>query len=786
MNKVVLLLAGLCCTPGLLHADAFWRRTDGPYGGGDFFAIFSDSTGRLFAAAAPSGVFRSTDGGASWREIRGGLEQIWVNCFATGPGGDLFAGTTAHGVFRSKDGGDTWHQVGLEGNGVRCLVFAADGSFFAGGSGIYRTRDGGDSWVPVNQGLTNPAVYGLGIATGGALIATTWGGPFRSTNGGDTWEHVGRMMNFTWSLATDAQGRVFIGDDYGIECTSDAGDTWTRFDLYKTVFALAADSRGDVFAGTDWGGVYRSRDAGGRWDPVNTGLVNTRIFALAASDSGSVFAGTLGGGIFRSENRGDSWRAASNGLYLAPVTSLASSPSGRLLAGSRGGGVFATDDGGAHWGSANQGFASAGAYALTFVPGGRLFAGAGWPGYLFRSDDDGASWTASGAGVGVPVIALSGGPAGRVYCGTPRTEAYWGGLFQSSDHGESWSPIGVGNETVSALAFVPPDHLFVSAEGGLVRTLNGGGTWERAGEGLPRDVWVLVADPGGWLYAGTDAGGVYRSKNDGGHWSPTTLTAPLRIRSIAVNSVGDVFAGGGGVYRSTDRGETWTRLDDAGTAMDVTALTLDERGYLYAGTLGDGVFASVQSTVPVEVYDLSAVQRDGDVELRWRTAREEAVSAFRVYRSRSGGPFEALPGDVAPNNSRTYSYDDVDPSPGRYTYRVGEVSAAGDVVLHSGVDVDVVRAAPRATFLDPCTPNPFNPTTSMRFGLARSGPARLAIYDARGRLVRGLLAATRERGFYLVTWDGRDDRGRRVASGSYRVRLEEDSRFLTRSVTLVK
>ena len=64
-------------------------------------------------------------------------------------------------------------------------------------------------------------------------------------------------------------------------------------------------------------------------------------------------------------------------------------------------------------------------------------------------------------------------------------------------------------------------------------------------------------------------------------------------------------------------------------------------------------------------------------------------------------------------------------------------------------------------------PNPFNPATELRFELPRASVVSLAVVDARGRLVRRLMRGTLGAGEHRATWDGRDDRGRRQASGGY-------------------
>ena len=72
-----------------------------------------------------------------------------------------------------------------------------------------------------------------------------------------------------------------------------------------------------------------------------------------------------------------------------------------------------------------------------------------------------------------------------------------------------------------------------------------------------------------------------------------------------------------------------------------------------------------------------------------------------------------------------------------------------------------------------------NPSREPRilWHLARAGQARLAVYDATGRLVRDLVSGPRDAGLHETWWDGRDRSGGRVASGIYFARLEADGRL---------
>ena len=90
----------------------------------------------------------------------------------------------------------------------------------------------------------------------------------------------------------------------------------------------------------------------------------------------------------------------------------------------------------------------------------------------------------------------------------------------------------------------------------------------------------------------------------------------------------------------------------------------------------------------------------------------------------------------------------------------------------------------------PNVPNPFNPATELRFELDRAGSVELNVYDARGFLVRSLVAGHFAAGPHGVTWDGTDRAGRRMASGVYQVRLVTrlgaGTAIRTRSITLVE
>jgi len=88
--------------------------------------------------------------------------------------------------------------------------------------------------------------------------------------------------------------------------------------------------------------------------------------------------------------------------------------------------------------------------------------------------------------------------------------------------------------------------------------------------------------------------------------------------------------------------------------------------------------------------------------------------------------------------------------------------------------------------LPPAYPNPFNPTVTIPFELAREGMVTLAVYDVAGRRVRTLVNEWTPVGSHLATWDGTGDRGERVASGVYFYRLQAPGMSETRKLVMMK
>ena len=98
---------------------------------------------------------------------------------------------------------------------------------------------------------------------------------------------------------------------------------------------------------------------------------------------------------------------------------------------------------------------------------------------------------------------------------------------------------------------------------------------------------------------------------------------------------------------------------------------------------------------------------------------------------------------------------------------------------------DPPSAAPVTALLG-AYPNPFNPSTSIQYCVSGTSRVKMTLYDVAGRRVRALLDKVHDGGSYSVSWDGRDDSGRRVASGVYFCRMDTGLYSATRRLVLLK
>lgn len=261
--------------------------------------------------------------------------------------------------------------------------------------------------------------------------------------------------------------------------------------------------------GIDGDGVYRSEDGGASWVETALQNENAEVFGLAVDpdDCDTVYAGAWRDGVRKSDNGGRTWDASAKGPEDAFVYSVVVDPiePDVLYAGTAERGVYRSDDAGATW--RTWGLDTLTVPYLSVASDGQVVYAATWEDGVYRRGRVAARWSAVNDGI----------PA---------------------EHHD-----------VYAVAVDPQDRSTVfaaTASGGVYRTLNSGGTWERVLPS-PEAAFAVAVAPGrnGMVYAGT-ADGLYRSGagGDPGSWEPFNAgLGGLAVRSLALGPEGAVYLG---------------------------------------------------------------------------------------------------------------------------------------------------------------------------------------------------------------------------------------------------
>jgi hypothetical protein len=251
---------------------------------------------------------------------------------------------------------------------------------------------------------------------------------------------------------------------------------------------------------------------------------------------------------------------------------------------------------------------------------------------------------------------------------------------------------------------------------------------------------------------------------------------------LAMNGSPEWMAGGFPIC-SYPAEQTRPRIvsDGAGGVVGIWEDARSGQYDIYAQRLCDDGFP-----ISTALRDFDVSSSGSGISIRWTMSTLDEATTFDVYRRTSVDTraFRKLGGGID-RDRLTFRYLDNECSPeSMYVYRVFHRAGGGEEKLL--FETEAVRVPPYPLALYPPHPNPFSSESAIGFSLPESGLMRLTIHDVSGRCVATLAQGWNRAGSREISWDGRDDRGRRVAGGIYFCRLWSRAGVVSRKMVVLR
>ena len=843
-SKLMTLFAGFNLVMTGASVGQNWTPI-GPGAGSDLLtARFQpDNANIIYLAGDIEGIFKTIDGGQSWRMINKGLgdgnytggnygvQEIVIdpNNYQT-----VYA-CSWQGMFRSTDGGEHW-----------TFIFPD----------VYDDDTPPVSYMAVDPGNSDILYAGIGDSDANEAGA---GEVWRSVNGGTDWV----------LLATGLPATAVI---HGIK-----------------IDPTSPHTNRHIIVSTDQG-VVRSLDNGQSWDAAITGLPHQNARRMeSSSDNGNyvlllglypegdpAIPGSYAGGIFKSTDFGETWTDISGDLPHQPYedptdpppfyeywkfTVSPTNPNLIYTATNFGNwgdvwGIYKTTDGGTHWsyvyndvslGWMDDNFWPDHNYTvLRMAPSdpNQLIAGSV---RLLRSTNGGQSWTAAyttvvgggwqGNGVELMIaqdIAFDPTDANRIYVGYDDF-----GFWRSDDGGSSFirldphqGPYGdVGYEAALSIVVDPVNgDVYLGRNNGdtvewqedypngkVWKSTDHGVQWAEITTGLPEGRSQLVMDTSSpinarVLYCASYGNGVYKSTNSGASWSGVNNglgTAAGLAFKIAMDpnntqtlyvGMRTIWGGTGGIYKTTDGGANWIKLTTF-PEQDILCLAVDpnDSQVLYAGAVdafgwseSGGLYQSINGGATWSlILDQPRVNTVVPIPGEPGVVFADVAPWFQFFPNQESGFYYSADGGSSWENigdGLGHKHVVVAKLNPHNTNQIMVGTLGGGVwkMDRATLSVDSGNIRPLQFTLDPVYPNPFNPSTQINYALTQAGQVTLSIYDILGKPVRTLRSNYQSAGNYEVPWDGLSDQGESVAAGVYILRLSVHNTQKIQRMVLLK
>jgi len=760
------------------------------------------------------GVFRSNDGGATWSKIATRTTAgSYIARMAVHPRlSNILYVASSRGFLRSVDGGGNWVlTLSVSGQWCNDLVIdpeEPDAVYAAMYSrGIYKSSDAGATWTLLAGGLPTSGFQRINLAiapTEGKRLYASYVSPsgslfafFRTLDGGATWQQMATTPNYLggqgWYDNTVVvhptnpnvlyAGGVFPygGGYYGVVTSTNGGFTWSDVtygldgsQVHPDQQILTFGPDATLWLGND-GGVWKTNDAGATWINCNATLGITQFYTVAhhPSDPTWLVGGTQDNGTVRFAGV-DAWPQVIGGdggpaafrtglpdifyttyVFLDPTYSW--NTSGSYLGEVTG-----------PWGAAN----------------------------------DRADWC-QGPLVSHPTQAAT------TFAGTYR-------VWRTTNGAASWSAISSdltgGSGSLRSISIAPgvANTIYTSTSNGRVHYTTDALTWTLRSTGLPTvplpDIILEPTKPeNAWVIADRTTGTrVFATTTAGVSWTSVTGDFPSGLRPLALAvdfrtaparlHVGTDY----GVYTSTNGGTHWIKSSNDLPNAAVFDLALDATSNaLIAATHGRGMFRAHPDVVGPAV---TVVAPNGGEQwsvgslrsIEWIAADAAGVSSVNILLSTNGGATYDATLAIGLPNTGSFAWTAPDSAIANCRVRV----VANDAWANAGNDASnadfaittttAVEAFASRFELFPAAPNPAHDAIAVRYAVPRTSDVQVQVFDPAGRLVRTLRAGDVAPGSHVLSWDGRDARGRRLPSGVYFLRMRAGDFVADRRVTLAR
>lgn len=603
------------------------------------------NTSIIYAGSASGGLWKTTNGGASWSPKTDDLPSLAIGSvvldpnnadivyIGTGEGSYNIDAVYGAGILKSTDGGTSWSTTGMswtlsQGRAINQIVVHPTNSqilwcatnVWSGGGGVYKSTDGGTAWTRYLSGDAKDLVIhpdSAGVLY--AAIGYPWGGSsngvYKSTDGGLSW-----TLRSTGLPAATTMGRM--------ELTISPSSP-------QTIYVGISQT---ISAGAGLLGVYRTTDGAANWTlQASTpnmysgqGWYNL-VCEVHPTNSAIVYSSGLD--LYKSTNSGVSWTqktywnySPGHSLYAhADHHALAFKPDdpNTIIAGTDGG-LYKSTNGGDTWTGINTGLATYQFYAMCndYLNGNVAYGG---------TQDNGTNkytgtttWSAVLGGDGA-YCNVDFNNSSIIYAGTQR-----GAHYKSTNGGASFTSIQSGIS--GSGAWVTPrvmdptnSSILYTGTTMVYKTTNGGSSWSAISSALSSQyISTIAVAPSNTqvIYVGYENNGqVWKTVNGGTNWTSCYSGLPYRyITRVAVHPTdpNTVFVtvsgyGTGHVWKSTDGGSTWSNVSTGVPDMPCNSIVIDPNDpnklYLatdlgvYNSTNGGTSWADYSNGLPNVVVD---------------------------------------------------------------------------------------------------------------------------------------------------------------------------------------